>query len=71
MEAIKVITTLDQALVDLLPGSKSLVGKKVEITITAAESNLIEPRRRGGWAKGKIWVSDDFDEPLEDFRDYM
>jgi mRNA-degrading endonuclease RelE of RelBE toxin-antitoxin system len=29
--------------------------------------------KRGGlgiW-KGKIWISDDFDEPLEDLKDYM
>lgn len=29
--------------------------------------------KRGGlgiW-KGKIWVADDFDEPLEDFAEYM
>lgn len=24
-----------------------------------------------GHAKGKIYVSPDFDEPLEDFKDYM
>ena len=24
-----------------------------------------------GSAKGKIWISPDFDEPLEDFKDYM
>jgi hypothetical protein len=24
-----------------------------------------------GLAKGKIWMSEDFDEPLEDFKDYM
>ena len=32
------------------------------------------PERRtpklGGW-DGKIWMSDDFDAPLEDFEDYM
>ena len=30
---------------------------------------------RGAWtpgsAKGQIWISEDFDEPLEDFEDYM
>jgi len=28
---------------------------------------------RGGFGclKGRIWMSDDFDEPLEDFKDYM
>ena len=24
-----------------------------------------------GCLKGQIWMSDDFDEPLEDFKDYM
>jgi len=24
-----------------------------------------------GCMKGKIWMSDDFDEPLEDFKEYM
>lgn len=28
-------------------------------------------RRRFGSVKGEIWMSDDFDEPLEDFRAYM
>jgi predicted DNA-binding antitoxin AbrB/MazE fold protein len=27
--------------------------------------------RRAGSLKGKIWMSDDFDEPLEEFKDYM
>lgn len=32
-----------------------------------------QPTKRGGrgiW-KGKIWMADDFDEPLEDLKDYM
>ena len=28
------------------------------------------PLKRGS-AKGKIWMRDDFDEPLEDFQEYM
>jgi antitoxin (DNA-binding transcriptional repressor) of toxin-antitoxin stability system len=27
--------------------------------------------RQPGSAKGLIWISDDFDEPLEDFKEYM
>jgi hypothetical protein len=27
--------------------------------------------REFGCAKGQLWVADDFDEPLEDFKDYM
>ena len=32
-----------------------------------------EPKRKRefGGLKGQIWMSDDFDEPLEDFKDYM
>jgi len=28
---------------------------------------------RGGFGclKGQVWMSDDFDDPLEDFKDYM
>ena len=33
-----------------------------------------EPKRKepklGGW-EGKIWMADDFDAPLEDFKEYM
>jgi antitoxin (DNA-binding transcriptional repressor) of toxin-antitoxin stability system len=31
----------------------------------------VKPRRKAGSAKGIIWMSDDFDEPLEEFREYM
>ncbi len=27
--------------------------------------------RKAGSARGQVWMSDDFDEPLEDFADYM
>ncbi len=26
---------------------------------------------KAGSAKGQIWMSDDFDEPLEEFKEYM
>ncbi len=32
-------------------------------------SPIKRPLRRGS-AKGKVWMSDDFDEPLEDFKEY-
>ena len=27
--------------------------------------------RKAGSAKGEIWISDDFDEPLEEFKEYV
>ena len=36
---------------------------------------LLKPTQRcsakAGSAKGLVWMSDDFDEPLEDFKEYM
>lgn len=28
-------------------------------------------KRKAGNAKGKIWMAEDFDAPLNDFKDYM
>lgn len=47
-----------------------------EIVITqddkpvAKISPIKRPLKRGS-AKGKVWMSEDFDEPLEDFQEYM
>ena len=35
-----------------------------------AEQKTGNGPRLGGW-EGKIWMSDDFDAPLEDFKEYM
>jgi len=42
----------------------------VILTFTPAK---IEPNkeREFGCLKGQIWMADDFDAPLEDFKDYM
>jgi antitoxin (DNA-binding transcriptional repressor) of toxin-antitoxin stability system len=31
----------------------------------------VEPRPHFGSAKDEVWMSDDFEEPLDDFHDYM
>lgn len=40
---------------------------------TAAASSIEPSPKRGGLGclKGQIWMSDDFDEPLEDLQEYM
>jgi antitoxin (DNA-binding transcriptional repressor) of toxin-antitoxin stability system len=37
------------------------------VRMVAAENTVIPPRRPGS-ARGQIWMSDDFDEPLEEFE---
>lgn len=36
-----------------------------------AENPQPRKKRHAGSAKGEIFMSDDFDEPLEDFAEYM
>ncbi len=39
-----------------------------------AQEEFEQPKKkRGGFGilKGKIWMADDFDEPLEDMKEYM
>ena len=35
------------------------------------EKKKKKPNRQAGYLKGKIHMSPDFDEPLEDFKEYM
>lgn len=42
----------------------------IKSSIQYAEGTIKQPLKRGS-AKGKVWMSDDFDEPLEDFQEYM
>ncbi|MDR3164572.1 MAG: type II toxin-antitoxin system RelB/DinJ family antitoxin [Synergistaceae bacterium] len=39
------------------------------IPFAIIQTPIKEPKP-GGW-EGKIWMSDDFDEPLSDFNEYM
>ncbi len=49
-------------------------GEKIIITQDnkpVAEISPIQRPLKRGSAKGKVWMSLDFNEPLEDFKDYM
>lgn len=51
-----------------------LIGARVIITQhgePVAELVPFQQLRPAGSAKGLVTIQDDFDEPLEDFRDYM
>lgn len=53
-----------------MTGQDVIIAKdnKPVVRLTAIRS----PRkaRKPGSAKGKIWIAEDFDAPLEDFKDY-
>ena len=52
----------------------AIQGEEIVITQDDKPVAKISPIKRPlkrGTAKGKVWMSDDFDEPLEDFKEYM
>ena len=52
----------------------AIKGEEIVITVddkpVAKISPIKQPLKKGS-AKGKVWMSNDFDEPLEDFQEYM
>ena len=52
----------------------ALQGEEIVITQDDQPVAKISPIKRSlkrGSAKGKLWMSEDFDQPLEDFQEYM
>ena len=55
----------------------ALRGEAVSIAVDDEQAVQLVPRVRPkgtpqfGSAKGQIWMSEDFDAPLEDFKEYM
>ena len=41
------------------------------VKITPINKTEKSPTVKAGSAKGKVWIADDFDAPLEEFKDYM
>lgn len=55
----------------------ALRGETVSIAVDDDQAVQLVPtvrrrrQRQFGSAKGQIWMADDFDAPLEDFKEYM
>jgi hypothetical protein len=45
--------------------------EKYQFTKTEGESIGEKRMKNAGWAKGKIWMADDFNETPDCFKDYM
>lgn len=63
-------TRFDELLAQVLRGEEVVITRdsKPLARLSAVQD---KPRRRFGSMEGEVWMSDDFDEPLEDFREYM
>lgn len=46
-------------------------GKTPAAMLVPVREEAVMTERRVGGLKGRIWIADDFDAPLEDFKDYQ
>ena len=58
-------------LIELPDDLKKEANDFVDFLKTKAANKKITKKRKAGLAKGLIEMSDDFDEPLEDFKEYQ
>ena len=63
-----IITERNQPVVKFIAVEQGLKASNASMTAPVVSTKR---RRRPGSAKGLVHISDDFDEPLEDFREYM
>lgn len=44
---------------------------KINVIVTFLEDEKEQPKKRKAGGIGKVWMSDDFNEPLDDLKEYM
>lgn len=60
----------DDALMEVVRFMRFLKTERKENAASGDKAEALKRRRAGKYA-GQIWMAEDFDEPLEDFREYM
>ena len=64
-------TNLSKLIQKVVDGEEVVIARGNQPIIKLVLIENLKPQRRLGTAKGKIKIADDFDEPLEDFKEYM
>jgi prevent-host-death family protein len=64
-------THITQLLQSALQGEEVIITQNNQPILKLTQIASTRKRRQRGTAKDQIWMADDFDEPLEDFREYM
>lgn len=60
-----------EELIDQVARGEEVVITKDDQPVARLSAVAGKPQRQFGSAKGEIWMSEDFDEPLEEFGEYM
>lgn len=71
IELDKAKAQLDVLLQTALDGEEILITHNEEPVLRLVPIRKSSHRRKAGSAKGLLTITEDFDEPLEDFREYM
>jgi antitoxin (DNA-binding transcriptional repressor) of toxin-antitoxin stability system len=64
-------TQIESLLQSALQGEEVIITQNNQPILKLIQFLQPPKRRQRGSAKGQIWMAPDFDEPLEDFREYM
>jgi hypothetical protein len=67
MEQIQLYTKINSLPNDM----KSEVNDFIDFLISKKKKEIKNKKPQFGCAKGQIYISPDFDEPLDDFKEYM
>lgn len=62
---------LSELIEQVIAGDKIIITKRGQPIVKLVAIDKRKHKRHFGSARGLIKMSDDFDEPLEDFREYM
>ncbi|MEB3293321.1 MAG: DUF2281 domain-containing protein [Synechococcales bacterium] len=62
---------IEDLLQSALSGEEIIITQNQQPILKLTQFLQPPKQRQRGSAKGQIWISPDFDEPLEDFREYM
>jgi prevent-host-death family protein len=63
-------TNLSKLIQKVVDGEEVIIARGNQPIIKLVLIEKSKPKRRLGTAKGKIKIFDDFNEPLEDFKEY-
>ena len=71
IELDKAKAQIERLLQTALDGEEVVITQNEQPVLKLVSISSAKSRRQSGSAKGLITMSDDFDEPLEDFAEYM
>jgi len=64
-------TNLSHLIQKVLQGDRVIIAKAGHPVIELKAYKDRHMSRKAGFLKGKIWISEDFDAPLDEFNEYM